>query len=112
MISREFQEDLRNGMSISDACQKHKVSFKRAFEILQYKDVKRCDGNPGGNTGEAYIRYIKPCKNYQLNKTINGKFTYFGTYDCLSDAVKVRDYMIMHGWDKQNLDVIRCELGV
>ena len=101
------------GMSISDACQKHKVSFKRAFEILHYKDVKRGMGIPGeSNTGEVYIRYIKPYKNYQLNKTINGKFTYFGTYDSLSDAVKVRDYMVKHGWDKPNLDSIRCELGV
>lgn len=114
MNIREFQRDLNNGMSIADACSKHKVTFKRAFEILQYKDInKRKYRNiKGGYTGETYIRYDPKSRTYMLRKTVNKKFTYFGRYKTLRDAMNVRDYLMVNGWSKTNLNKVRKELNV
>ena len=118
MNIREFQQDLNQGMTIEDACRKHKVTFKRAFEILHYKDVNKdkikrpTPRRPLGNTGEPYIRYDEKSGTYMLRKKVNKKFTYFGRYKTLEDAVQVRDYMMTHGWYKHRLDSIRKELGV
>ena len=118
MNIREFQDDLNNGMSISDACCKHKVSFKRAFEILHFKDTNQdkrkrpTPRRPLGNCGEAYIRYDEKSGTYMLRKKVNKKFTYFGRYKTLEDAVLVRDYMMTYGWRKNRLKSIRKELGV
>ena len=38
MNIREFQEDLRNGMTIDAACRKHKTTLAKAFKVLQYKE--------------------------------------------------------------------------
>ena len=116
MNIREFQQDLNNGMTIEEACCKHKVTFQQAFNILHYKDVNKDKinrrRNPKGNCGEPYIRYDEKSGTYMLRKKVNKKFTYFGRYKTLEDAVLVRDYMMTHGWYKNRLNSIRKELGV
>lgn len=36
---------------------------------------------------------------FGITKTINGKKYYFGSYNSLEEALKVREYFIKHGWD-------------
>ena len=102
MNIREFQDDLNNGMTIEDACRKHKVSFKRAFEILHFKDTNQdkrkrpTPRRPLGNCGEAYIRYDEKREVYWLvtsnslaymdrdyNVTSIKKFPYTNNFDML-----------------------------
>ena len=110
MNIQEFQRDLNNGMSIEDACRKHKTTLAKAFEILHYKDTNK--RKTLGNCGESYIRYDETSGTYLLRKRVNKKYTYFGRYKTLEDAIKVRDYMMTHGWYKHRLNSIREELNV
>ena len=115
MNIREFQSDLQNGMTLENALNKHGVTLEQAFNMLQYFNANQHKGGYapiGGNTGEAYIRYDDNSQTFMLRKKVNGKFTYFGRYETLKDAVLVRDYMMTHGWYKHRLKSIREELGV
>ncbi len=46
-----------------------------------------------------YIYFHKETGHYQVGKKIEGKQYSFGTYDCLEEAKKARDYFIKHGWN-------------
>lgn len=109
MNIREFQSDLHH-MTLEQALIKHNTNLKTVFHILHYKDTAQ--GKKGGNTGEMYIRYDEKSKSYMLRKNVNGKYTYFGRYKTLEDAVRVRDYMMTHGWYRHRLKSIRKKLNV
>lgn len=85
-------------MTIEDALTKHGMTFKEAF-----------DGMPkpltnGGNTGVGEKFISKHQGKYIIRKRTKGKTRVFGTYDTLEDAVKVRDYIVEHGWYITKLD--------
>ena len=114
---KAFQNDLRNGMTIEEACTKHNITFKDA-----------CREMPGNwnhprttrqNDGVTYYRkhnlpdYITLNRGrYMLRKKIKRKWVYFGRYKSLEDAIKVRDYMMEHGWNKHLLNSVCRKLGV
>ena len=109
-----FQTDLRNGMSITDALQKHDLTFKQAFNTLNRKKIGRpakAEKQPRqSSTGEKYISQL--LGRYYLRKKIKNKTVVFGTYKTLEDAVKVRDYCIKHGWYINCLDSYCKRVGV
>ena len=43
-------------------------------------------------------RVVPVRRRYRVQKSINGKPRYFGQYDTLEDAQKVRDKLIENGW--------------
>lgn len=46
------------------------------------------------------MKYISILKGkFQVSKQVNGKRYYFGSYDTLEEAKKVREYFIKHNWD-------------
>lgn len=46
------------------------------------------------------MRYISNFKGkWVINKQVNGKKYYFGSYNALEEAKKVRDYFIKHNWN-------------
>ena len=97
-IMKAFQQDLKNGMTLEDALIKHNLSFKQAVEMspVQRTNKKRQKDNVRKNMS----RYIQlQGKSYHVRKTINGKTVSFGTFATLEDAIKVRDYLIEHGWN-------------
>ena len=59
-------------------------------------------------------KYIKPRNKtyYTIYKVINGKNTYYGSYNTLKDARLVRDNLEKHNWDKYHLDEICEEVDV
>ncbi|OED30389.1 hypothetical protein [Methanosphaera sp. WGK6] len=48
-----------------------------------------------------YITHDKTKLKYVVHKMVNGKFTYFGTYNTLEEAMKIRDLLVEHEWDKE-----------
>jgi glutathione peroxidase-family protein len=103
-----FQNDIRNGMSLTDALQKHGLTLTETFNILH--------GQPRGHspkakrklethgTGEKYIQWNNG--KYLLRKSNK----YFGRYSTLEEAVFIRDYLVEHGWSKRNLRIVRSRL--
>lgn len=46
------------------------------------------------------MKYIHNFKGkFGITKQINGKKYYFGCYDSLEEALKVREYFMKHGWN-------------
>lgn len=111
-MTNEIQEDLRNGMSINDACAKYGLTFKELCEKMPkpYTLLQRKAKKPPRLTGERYIQKWFGC--YHIRKSINKKTVSFGSYDTLEDAVLMRDYLMEHGWRKDLLDVYCSRLGV
>lgn len=50
----------------------------------------------------TYLR-INRAGNYEIQKQINGKSKYFGTYNTLEDAQTERDLLIKYNWDIEKL---------
>ena len=113
---QRFQQDLRDGMSIADACTKHQIGFKEAFENMErpqirgHRTVSQMKTQRKSRSGEQYIQRIK--KRYCIYRKINGKHMYFGAYSTLRDAVKIRDYMDKNGWFVDQLDEYCRECNV
>ena len=90
-----FQQDLKNGMSLNEALQKHGLTFKEAVQNIPRTRVK------------TPVKTHSPSRNitvregqdnrYFLRKQINKKQQAFGTYKSLEDAIKVRDYSNQYG---------------
>lgn len=113
MDVKGFQQDLRDGMTISDALQKHQVTFKEAVDSMP---------RPLGYASETYKknsyntnqRYIKRTLqgHYYVRKQIRGKTRMFGTYKTLEDAIKIRNHCEKHGWKEHSIDQYCKELGI
>ena len=107
MNIQEFQTDLNNGMTLEKALKKHNTNLQTVFKALQY-----FNHNPHKTpqSGEKLIRRVDNGR-YALRKMLKGHMHYYGTYDTIEDAVRVRDYMITYGWDNDYKEVART-LGV
>lgn len=102
---------LKNGSSIESVCKEYNLTFNDLFKLLEKGTDLPRDPNPEAScsTGELYItKRTKGRKRYFLRK--NGVF--YGSYKSLEDAKKVRDYFIMHRWDKRKLDEVCKKVGV
>ena len=104
----DFQNDLKNGMSISEALQKHNLTFKKAFNMLSHTSVgrppkPRSEKRRVAKTGEKYIGSHES-GSYFIRRLIDGEWTAFGSYSTLEDAIKIRDMCIKHGWVQSNVD--------
>lgn len=112
-IADNFKEDLQNGMPLEEALQKHNISLADAVELMKkqgyHRKKKRTQWN--AKTGEKYISKTRGGK-YAIRKHINGKMRYFGYYDNIEDAIKVRNYLYENGWYWQRINAIREKLGV
>lgn len=112
--SDEFIEDMKNGLSVEEGLKKHNISLEEAVVLLQKslpRKKKKKKNTWNAKTGEKYISKTKSGK-YSIRKHINGKMRYFGNYDNINDAIKVRDYLIENGWYYNRINAIRKRLGV
>ena len=112
----DFQDDLRNGMSLDDALVKHDLTLEKAFNMLCQRSVgrpakARHDKPRYIKTGHKYIG-TQNGNRFYIRKIIDGKWTTFGSYSTLADAIKVRDMCIKHGWIQTNVDGYCREVGV
>ena len=108
MTLTEFQEDLRNGMTIHDALIKHELTFKQACQYLH----GYCRPKQPVHKQSLPMYISRNNKGFEIKKSVNGKNKYFGTYKTLDDAVLMRNYLIEHGWYKNRVPAIREELGI
>ena len=109
MNVKGFQQDLRDGMTISDALIKHQVTFKEAVDSMprpvtnnkQRKPVTHKQRYITGRSGHHYLR-----------KQVRGKTRVFGTYKTIEDAVRMREHCEKHGWKERSIDKYCKELGI
>lgn len=102
---------LKNGSSIESVCKEYNLTFNDLFKLLKKGTDLPRGPNPEAScsTGELYItKRTKGRKRYFLRKND----VFYGSYSSLEDAKKVRDYFIMHRWDKRKLDEVCKKVGV
>ena len=114
----EFQSDLKNGMTLTDALTKHGLTLEKAFNILHYipkkkqiiPNKKKHKRKPKTYTPTHYIQ----CRNgrYYLRKHAHGKGRAFGTYSTLEDAIRMREALKLDGWHQTHVDRLCDELGI
>ena len=108
-----FQKDLKDGLTISEALQKHNLTFKyvcdnlpRPYSMKNRRPYKR-------RHTKNSRQYISDHNGrYYLRKTIEGRMVHFGSYDKLTDAVKVREYCKKHGWRKECIKEYEKQCGI
>lgn len=109
----QLREDMKSYMTIEEVLEKHGITFQEAIKLLskkQKRKPKRKSKRPYRKTGEKYISYY--CNRYVIRKSVNGRLLGFGGYSTLEDAVKMRDYLMEHGWYQARVEAIRKRLGV
>ena len=105
-----FQKDLKDGLTISEALQKHGLTFKYVCENLPRAYCSKSKNRGRKSKSRQYI--LERNGKYQLRKRVNGQQLAFGTFDKLTDAVKVREYCKKHGWKKECIPEYRRRCGV
>ena len=100
---REFQEDLREGMSLEQALKTHNLTFQQALERCPKPTNfdKRKPTKKHKKTIRRAGKYIQQRgKRFYLRKNVKGKMLGFGSYETLNDAEKVRDFLMDNGWNE------------
>ena len=113
----KFQIDFWDGMSASNLQKKYKITPR------QYRIIKRRLGNDrhhnyerkqtrvrkyvSKDIGETYIT-MKNTGQYIIRKNK----IYYGQYDSLEIAKKIKQRLIEEEWDKNKLDGIRDEFNI
>ncbi len=101
-MKNRIRDDLWNGMTINNACRKYRVSFQDIVEMMK-NDV------PPTEKRTCDALYVSPYYNkFRLSKNS----VHYGTYNTVEDAVKVRDWFILHRWDKRKVDEVCRIVGV
>lgn len=99
-IPKELTNDLKKGMSLTDALNKHKVCLKDIFENMGHeRNSETCEN----------LSYQKG--KWVLSKVINGKREYYGTFRNKEDGIAVREKLKEYNWDKSKLPQIHKELN-
>ena len=101
---KEFQEDLRQGMTLEDALKKYGLTFGEA--------VHRCNRltSPVGTRHPKYHHIYKGIQGkLKVERQVN-KIRYTILVDTLEDAVIVRDYLDEHGWNSRTVETIKRKL--
>ena len=99
---KEFQEDLRNGMTLEDALKKYGLTFGEA--------VHQCNRltSPVGTRHQKYHHIYRNAKKHEfkVERQINKK-RYTIVVMGLENAVTVRDYLDTHGWNSENVEYVK-----
>ena len=109
-VLTSFQSDLRQGLGLWEALQKHNLTLKYAMDHLDKPRKPAPRRRRGYKSFGQYVYRID--KYYTVQKTLNNRSMNFGSYNALSEAKLVRDYYLEHGWDRSRLDEICEKLGV
>ena len=103
----EFRNDLRNGYGLHEALCKHNLSLKEAMDGMDKPLTRTHRKKRQYELMGKFIYRMGPY--YVIQKSMRNTTVNFGTYNTLSDAKRVRDYLVENGWYKSKLDEI-CEL--
>lgn len=70
-----------------------------SFSLYQSDLILKNQNIPFRNYYHRYI-YKNKSNKYTISKSVNGKNVYFGSYESLDEAMRIRDQLIENGWDK------------
>ena len=102
----EIRSKLKSGVSIHDVCREYNLTFKELMEKSRHYDNPIKGPGKGKDYVELYIR--KRGKSFILIKNS----VWYGGYNSLSDARKVKEYFMANGWDKRNIGKACSIVGV
>jgi hypothetical protein len=106
IVMNNIMEDLKV-YSIEEVLVKYDLTLNELFKICF---SKKKDGNVVNVYDKKYIQ--RQGNLYRIRKSVNGNLVYFGYYDCLEDAIKVRDCLIDVGWKRYKLKSVCDVCGV
>lgn len=100
----KFRKDLQEGLSIEEALTKYNLELKQVFNYFTVPKKKK-------KKQKSYLidRNIFKVKGYYH---IRYKKSFYGSYNSLEDAQKVRDKLIENKWNKLLLNKILTELSI
>jgi len=70
-----------------------------SLSLYQSDLILKKQGIPFRNVYHKHI-YKSTSGKYVISKSIKGKNTYFGSYESLDEAMRMRDQLVENGWDK------------
>lgn len=88
-----IKKELREGATIEETCQKHKLSFKELCNMLITSKGRETPVDPE----EDYIFVVG--NRYGVCNIINDTNVYFGTYINLIDAISARNELVNKNWE-------------
>lgn len=80
-------------------------SLTEALNAKKVFEANNWGWEPAYDMDKRYIR-LTPAGNYIIVKKFNGCPQYFGTFNCLEDAIKERDLLMENNWNYDNLESI------
>lgn len=111
MIDREELIKDFHRMSIDEALKKNNLSFPKAMNILRpLRSPCEYGERQYYRTGEKYVYQVG--NRVFIRRKEKGKMISYGNYLSIEDAVKVRDWFEVHGWNKSRLKYARRACGV
>ena len=107
-----FQKDLQEGMTLTEALQKHNITLEDAFNTLHFSKPPEPTNEKRKTMRNVDFYIFKRKNSYTIRKHVDGKQRVFGTYEKLEDAIKVRDWLIRADWKIDDLDELCKKLKV
>lgn len=112
-MKEKIRNDLKNGVTLNEVCKTYNLTFKELIKVFKqdfhsYTKPRCMEGRRTSATGERYIYQRHTGHTFWIQK---GN-AYYGYYKTLTDAVAVRNGLIINDWDKNKLDNICKKLGV
>ena len=105
-----LEDEVRDTITpLNEILQKHQTNLKKVMSTKN-KKVHEEKSKKKTKTNIVNITYTRGV--YMIKKYINSKNVYYGSYDTLEDANRVKQELIKNNWDKTCLDKICKELGV
>ena len=107
-------EELRSN-GLEDTLLKYNCSLNELFNYCLHRNFltekKRVKKAKKKNNPLKYIQKHYDGR-YRVRKSVGGKLIYFGYYDTVNDAIRVRDKLVEIGWKKYLLDKVCKDLGI
>ena len=127
----KFQSDLKEGMTLSEACCKHEVTLDYAFRNMGKMETmvkakakaKAKTLNPAPRIRRSKkkrnLKALNPSRYifqrgevFSVRKSVKCRTKIFGSYNSLEDACRVRDELERIGWKQRQVDNVCERLGV
>lgn len=110
----DFQNDLKQGLTIEEACEKHNLTLGYAFKHMKQASKKQpINKYRKKHYGNYERRYITETHGvYYVRKFVKGRYKAFGSFSNLEDAKTMRDYFEKHGWHSTKIDEYCKKAGV
>lgn len=110
-MKEQIRNDLKNGSTINEVCNKYNLTFKELLKIFKSDfhsySKPRASKRHKSSTGVKYV-YKKKAQKYWIQKGSQ----FYGYYKTLSDAVAVRNGLVLNDWNKDELDMICQKLEI